>query len=282
VASSTGPVEVTAGGAIFGGGRMFAQYNADLGWGQFLNAGFPPADAIMQYNYLQVTSRELQHVNVMIKLPGPGTINNYIQNFNAVYWDKSAWRLTGTGTLDEFVAQTSGAAGPTTTVLSQSKNNVIITNNSINGGPGKVTNSLLRILNQNGGSTANVNYELADGTLTVTAVNRGGPLKVNDYVNCGPCSKPIQITSVETGAGAAGTYKVSNATDRMKLANQPVYPFPGRIGTLDWSQNYLDATGAQTVFTTDYGNVPVGNTINSGNVNMLSGGACSIGSGNCP
>jgi hypothetical protein len=280
VASSTGPVEMTANGAIQGAGAINATYNADLGWGQFVNGGDDPQNTHLKYNYGMMLAREGQHINFLVKLPTPGTLPNFIQNFNTIYWSKDAWARAGTGTIDQFTTKASNGTGFTTTTLAESKYNIIIANKTVYGGLNNTTNSLLRFLNQGGSTASGISYSLSAGVLTVSAVT--GTLNVNDYVSCQACAAPVQILSFGTGSGGTGTYNVSNSTDSRSLSSQTAYPYPGKTTLMDWSYNYLDATGADTQFTTDFGNAPVGTFINIGNVNLNSGNACFVGSGNCP
>ena len=275
VTVTTGPVNNTANGSIAGGGPITATYNANLGYGQFLSSG-TLEDIIVKYNYGKILSTCGQHVNFVINLPGsPGTLGKYVQNFNTVYWDKAACANTGTGTLDEFVTGPAARTGKVTTSLSESNNNVIVSNLSARDGNGKVTAALLRFLNQRGSFSANIDYTLSDGTLDVTALNKDGPLKVGDFIFCGGCSAPVRIVAFGSGNGGTGTYKVDNAINSARERNRFAYPYPGEIGTLNWNENYLDASGAFGPFMPD-GNVPIESATIKGNINMLSGNQCAF------
>jgi hypothetical protein len=279
VTVTTGPVAMDANGALSGGGPITATYNADLGFGQFIGSGTLD-DIVVKYNYGKMLSTCGQHVNFVINLPGsPGTIGRYIQDFNTVYWDKAACQSTGTGTLDEFATGPAARTGTVTTTLSQSSNNVVVSNLSARQNGGKVTAALLRILNQSGAITANIDYTLSDGILEVTALNKEGPIRIGDYIYCGRCSAPVRIVAFGSGNGGTGTYKVSNTVNSSNEKNRPVYPFPGEITTLNWNENYIDATGAYGTYLSD-GHVPIGTTSAKGNINMLSGMACSLSA--CP
>jgi hypothetical protein len=274
---TTGPVAMNANGALSGGGPITATYNADLGFGQFIGSG-TLEDILVKYNYGKILSTCGQHVNFVINLPqNPGTMNNYIQDFNTVYWDKAACAPTGTGTIDQFVTGPASNTGTVKTMLSQSNNNVVISNLSARQGNGRVTAALFRILNQNGGVSANIDYTLSNGTLDVTALNKNGPLKVGDFIYCGRCSAPVRILAFGSGNGGTGTYKVSNTINAASEKNRPAYPFPGEIASLNWNENYVDATGANGAFFPD-GHVPTGAINVKGNVDMLSGNACTLSS----
>jgi hypothetical protein len=276
---TTGPVLTTSVSAISRGGPVTATYNADLGFGEFIGTG-TLADVIVKYNYGKIQSMCGQHVNFVINLPQtPGTLANYIQDFNTVYWEKTACAGTGTGTIDEFVTGPAAKLGKVTTTLSQSSNNVIVSNLSAREGGGKMTAGLLRFLNQGGFSSANINYSLSGGEMDVTAINKDGPLKVGDYVFCARCTSPLRIVAFGSGTGGTGTYKVSNSKDVARENNRSAYPYPGEITTLNWNENYLDATGAITPFFFD-GHVPLQSSNVKGNINMLSGRACTPSS--CP
>lgn len=280
VTVTTGPVMNTANGTIAGGGPITATYNANLGYGQFIGSGVLD-DVVVKYNYGKILSTCGQHVNFVINLPqNPGTIGKYIQDFNTVYWDKAACASTGTGTLDEFVTGPAAKTGPVTTTLSQSNNNVVVSNLSAREGNGKVTAALLRFLNQTGAVSAVIDYSLSNGEMDVVAINRDGPIKIGDYVSCGRCRAPIRIVAFGSGNGGTGTYKVSNSIDSVREKNRQSFPYPGQISQLNWNENYLDATGANGPFLTDSAHVPVGSVNIQGNIDMLSGRACTTT--NCP
>lgn len=279
---TTGPSENVQNGAAFNGGKLIAKYNADLGWGQFLNPGQAPADVDVRFNFGKLLSRSSQHVNFMVKIPAPGTINSYVQNFNTIYWDKSARRASGTSTLDQFA--TLGISGGTTvTVSHQAKNNIIIANRTSNGGAGPTVHSMLRYLSQGGAAASDAKFDgsLRDGILTVSRVISGNPVEVGEYVLCRECTKPVQILSFGTGVGKEGTYRVSNNVDVRTFSKAGVFRFPGVIKSLDWQQNYFDLTGANTAFGRDAGLVVVGTETIAGNINMASGKPCNPGTGNC-
>jgi hypothetical protein len=280
VTVTTGPVQTTAGEAVAGGGPITAMYNADLGFGEFIGAG-TLQDIVVKYNYGKILSSCGQHVNFVINLPqDPGTLEKYIQDFNTVYWDKASCAPTGTGTLDQFVTGPASKTGIVRTTLSQTNNNVVISNLTAREKEGRVTAALLRFLNQTGGISANIDYSLANGELNVITLNKDGPLKVGDYIFCGRCSAPVRITAFGSGTGGTGTYKVSNTVNSASEKGRPVYPYPGEIATLNWNENYLDATGANGPFLMDSGHVPVGTSSVEGNINMLSGNKCTPTS--CP
>ena len=279
IAVTTGPVMNTANGTIAGGGPVTATYNANLGFGQFIGTGVVD-DIVVKYNYGKILSTCGQHVNFVINLPArPGTLGKYIQDFNTVYWDKAACAPSGTGTIDQFVTGPAAKGGKVTTTLSQSNNNVVISNLSARQNGGKVTAALFRYLNQSGGASANIDYTLSGGTLDVTALNKDGPLKVGDFVFCGKCSTPVRIIAFGSGTGGTGTYKVSNTVNSSNERNRAAYAFPGEITTLNWNENYIDATGANGPFLPD-GHVPIGTASIKNNVNMLSGSECTLSS--CP
>lgn len=279
VTVTTGPVVTTSNSAIAGGGPITATYNADLGFGEFIGAGTLD-DILLKYNYGKIQSMCGQHVNFLINLPQTsGTLAKYIQDFNTVYWDSTACAGTGTGTIDEFVTGPAAKLGPVTTALSQSSNNIIVSNLSARDGNGKVTAALLRYLNQSGGSSANIDYTLSNGTLDVTALNKDGPLKIGDYIFCSRCTSPVRILEFGSGSGGTGTYKVSNTANTATERNRSAYQFPGEITTLNWNENYVDATGSLSIFFFD-GHAPVGTSNVKGNINMLSGQACTPSS--CP
>ena len=279
VTVTTGPVHMNANGALSGGGPITATYNADLGFGQFIGSG-TLEDIVVKHNYGKILSNCGQHVNFVINLPGgPGTLSKYIQDFNTVYWDKAACQSTGTVTLDEFATGPAARSGKVTTTLSQSNNNVIVSNLSARQNSGKVTAALLRYLNQSGGISAMIDYTLSGGTLEVTNMNKDGPLKVGDFIYCGKCSVPVRILEFGSGTGGTGTYKVSNTINSASERNRAAYPFPGEITALSWNENYIDATGANSTFLPD-GHVPIETASAKGNINMISGEACTLSS--CP
>ena len=75
---------------------------------------------------------------------------------------------------------------------------------------------------------------------------------------------------------------VNNDVDTIssaKAARTSLYP--GKITVFEAKENYFDLTGADTAYTFDTGNVPVGTMTIEGNINMGSGHICNVGAGNC-
>lgn len=313
VASTTGPVLSSANGniAISGNGKIEAYYNANLGgYGQFIGTGVSTSPIIAKYNFEMVRSVVGQHVNFIFNGGSGGTMSEFTQDGNTIYWDQYA-ESGGTGTLDLFTTSTAGATNAMQiTDNFNARKNVLIANNSIYNtlyGTGSShtynTNSLIRFLSQGGGAPGHVaskiSYDLnsvpGSGILNVTAitlVTAGVGLSPDDFIYCGgsapTCSVPIRIIAQLTGTGGAscpdatcdgtlGTYSVTNTVNSFSkvytVAGSDKYP--GQINTLDWSDNAVDATGTQgSPFNGDWAGVPIGTTNYSGTFNLKSGSAC--------
>lgn len=274
VAASTGPVEATANDALQAGGALTIEYSANLGWGSFTNSGVNCNSTIFRYNFNKLLSRETQHVQVNAKFGQNGcgaTVPEITQNFNIVYWDRYAWAGTGTSTISYFVTNTSGPGVSPLTTLVDMSNNVVITNTTPSGPALNPTNALLRYLNQSGGSTGNVNYNLSGGVLHITALN-SGTVTLNSYLFCASCTLPVQILTQTGGTpNGVGDYTISNTTNSAAENSRVIYPSPGQIDTLRWHDNYFDPTATDTIFSQDKSSVPITTSDFGGNINMLTG-----------
>lgn len=284
VTVTTGPTENAQNGAFFNGGRLTAKYNANFGWGQFLNSGQAVGDQDIQYNYSKMLVKPNQHVNFAIKIPGPGTINNWLQKFNTVYWDQNSYIENGggTSTIDMFATLDISGAGSTITTLADFSYNTIVANKSLTPAGGFITNSMLRVLSQGGANNANITYGLSGGVLNVTAFNSGAALAVGQYISCATCTRTTKITSLGTGTGGTGTYNVDNNADTVASATSGVYLYPGKVTALNWVENYGDITGTNGGFfnLSDQKLVEIGTKNITGNINMLNGNVCTPG-GSC-
>ena len=306
VTVTTGPVLTNMNGpiSVASNSKVKLYYNANIGSGQFSSAII---DVDAKYNYEHIITTSGQHINFVVNFPQPGTIADYIQNFNTIWWDPYA-EDGGTGTLDYFTASTASAAnGQVTLTNFEANNNTVIVNSSIPNGSVN-TNAIVRWLSQSGGAPGEVasaiNYNLnqtpGSGILkvnSITLVTGGVGISPNDFVYCigsaPTCSVPIQIVSQLTGTGGlpcpdatcdgtTGTYSVTNTVDQINksTASHGVYKYPGKITAVNVNNNYYDATGANGVYNFDIATVPVGSYTSTGNVNMKTGASCNWG-GSC-
>lgn len=282
VTVTTGPVKSRQSTWISSGAPLVLRYNYNIGYADLaIDGGTDTLEA--KYNYSEMHGQFGQHVNfVQIQPQIGGTISSITQSFNTLLWSPDSWR-SGTTTIGQFT--TSGAAnnptppgGEVITTLHESNNNTMITNRPAMPGQlsGNVTAAMLRYLSQSStGQLVNFTGTQSGTTLTVSAISSGaGSLAPGLYLTCASgCSLPIQIVSQLTGStGDVGTYQVSQS---LSLPSSQAWAttLQGEIGTVNWQNNYMDITAADGVYGPGT-NVPVGSLNISGNVNILSGNAC--------
>lgn len=288
--------------AVLGGSQdLKAYYNVGI-LSQDLVATGGCGTTDVEYNFSLMDSGLGAHVNFVQNFPGGTgvacTAPLTREKFNTIVWSQYGGggiaNGGGTSTVGSFTtigtANTSPSGYQVTTTAMDFSNNVLISNKTINNN-GNTTAFQVRTTNQVGTAYANITWTQLSGVLTVTAVNSGGPLAADMYVGCptvggcGTLTLPMKILSQLTGTGGApcpdatcdgttGTYSITYGSGTLNSGTTAVWLYPGIVTGYTVENNYLDNTGALGGIALDNSTYPTPSQTITGNVNMITGGAC--------